>query len=219
MPPSIVPANTATPTLPCGAYAVTTQSALCRRGPASHIPHTPRNCLDLVHSRSYSGDGRPKRGNPYSDPKWGHEMAEMARRLREDFRKPLSPGRPNLLTVDTVIRPDGTKVITVKSPRAAPGTAAANHNSTGAFILWKGFGKKKIRKAQRNRPSGWRGNHPEQKPRERFGRETLDDIPAWTPPLKARSMPREIVTTEDDWDYGREIAAEELAEEAFGFAD
>lgn len=66
-------------------------------------------------------------------------------------------------------------------PSIKPGD---NIQHTGAFILWKGFGKKKIRKSIRNRPAGWHGNHPEQKP-IKHDRETLDSIAQWTPPSAA----------------------------------
>ncbi len=60
-------------------------------------------------------------------------------------------------------------------------SATQNKQHTGAFVLWKGFGKKKIRKKQRMRPQGWHGNHPEQKPMRRFTRDVLEDVPQWAP--------------------------------------
>lgn len=47
----------------------------------------------------------------------------------------------------------------------------------------KGWGKKKIRKAQRMRPAGYHGSRPSQKPLK-VERETLDDIPMWAPEEK-----------------------------------
>jgi len=56
---------------------------------------------------------------------------------------------------------------------------APNSQHTGAFVLFKGFGKRKIRKVQRKRAqqAGWHGHHPEQKPRDSFSRDTLEDLP------------------------------------------
>lgn len=68
-------------------------------------------------------------------------------------------------------------------------TIGENVQHTGAFNLWKGFGKKKIRKSQRNRPAGWHGNHPEQKP-IKHDRETLDDLPTWTPADSGEASPQ-----------------------------
>ncbi len=86
---------------------------------------------------------------------------------------------------------------------AAPGTPAANHNEKGGFVLWKGFGKRKVRKSQRNRPAGWHGNHPDQKPRDKFGkRESIADLPIWTPPakekIKLEAVEMEPMVSEDD---------------------
>lgn len=47
----------------------------------------------------------------------------------------------------------------------------------------KGWGKKKIRKAQRKRPAGWHGSHPEQKP-IKVEREAISDLPQWAPPAE-----------------------------------
>lgn len=74
------------------------------------------------------------------------------------------------------------RVTRAVSPQYMPEDKTVNIQHTGAFVLWKGFGKKKIRKSQRKRPAGWHGNHPEQKPREKWGkREALDDVPMWAP--------------------------------------
>lgn len=97
-------------------------------------------------------------------------------------------------------------------------SATLNIQHTGAFVLWKGFGKKKIRKSQRMRPQGWHGNHPSQKPMERFGRETLDELPQWTP-AKTTVVRREMDEIEDDYDYVREEIAEELSLENFEFEE
>ena len=67
----------------------------------------------------------------------------------------------------------------IKAEEAAP----PNSQHTGAFVLYKGFGKRKIRKVQRKRAqqAGWHGRHPEQKPRDSFSRDTLEDVPMWAP--------------------------------------
>lgn len=44
----------------------------------------------------------------------------------------------------------------------------------------KGWGKKKIRKAQRMRPAGYHGSRPAQKP-IKVERDTLDNVAQWTP--------------------------------------
>jgi len=104
---------------------------------------------------------------------WG--LLEMQRRIlrAEDAARPI-PGKPNRLTTASVIKSDGEIVATVSPTQYE---RPVNHQSTGAFVLYKGFGKKKIRKVQRRRPQGWHGNHPEQKPHDKWGdRETLNDI-------------------------------------------
>lgn len=171
---------------------------------------------EIKQVRVVFGDGRPKDRDPYSDPTWGKEMSALAQRTREYFglRKPLSPGRPNLLTVDTVVFRDGARIPTTSAPRLAPGTAMANHNSTGAFILWKGFGKKKIRKSQRNRPAGWHGSHPKQKPMK-VSRETLNDIPVWTPGPKDQVKIERSKEYFDADEYERDQAIAELVHENF----
>ena len=95
----------------------------------------------------------------------------------------------------------------------------ANHNATGAFILWKGFGKKKIRKAQRQRPAGWHGNHPEQKP-IKVSREALDDIPLWTPPAQEKiKIERENSgwSPDTEEEFRRDQIIAELQHENFEF--
>lgn len=75
------------------------------------------------------------------------------------------------------------RVIGEPKPQYAPEDKITNVQHTGAFVLWKGFGRKKIRKVQRKRAQqvGWHGNHPEQKPRDSFSRDTLEDVPMWAP--------------------------------------
>jgi hypothetical protein len=118
-----------------------------------------------------------------------------------------SPGLPNRMSVPEVILPDGTVTKTVAT---APSTPVVNRQQTGAFVLWKGFGKKKIRKSQRNRPAGWHGNHPEQKPMK-VSRETLNDIPEWTPLAKQR-LNLDHSTISDDESYEKDIAIASLDE-------
>ena len=111
------------------------------------------------------------------------------------------------------------RLASIASSGAGSGTPAANHNSTGAFILWKGFGKKKIRKSQRNRPAGWHGSHPKQKP-IRVSRETLDDIPIWSPEPKEKIK---IERAQDEMfdvdEYERDQAIAALEYENFAFQE
>jgi hypothetical protein len=92
------------------------------------------------------------------------------------------------------------RVIGQSKPQYASEDRITNIQHTGAFILWKGFGRKKIRKKQRMRPQGWHGNHPEQKPRERFTRDTLEDCPMWAPqPYEQREVQNEEIYLDDDY--------------------
>lgn len=64
----------------------------------------------------------------------------------------------------------------------------------------KGWGKKKIRKAQRKRPAGWHGPHPKQKPLK-VERDTLNDIPQWAPPRfdeQEESIDQHIYMSDDE---------------------
>lgn len=107
----------------------------------------------------FEHDGGRDRGKKISDDYW-----------REAVLKYEAPTRPSIRVI-----PD------IKPQYVKEESATRNMQHTGAFVLWKGFGKKKIRKSQRNRPAGWHGNHPEQMPRKNFTRDTLKDLPQWTP--------------------------------------
>lgn len=161
---------------------------------------------------------RPK--DAYKDKDWG--AVEAARRFlfADNDAKP-RPGLPNRLSTAEVIHPDGSVSRTVINESSAK----PNIQQTGAFVLWKGFGKKKIRKSQRMRPQGWHGNHPEQKPHERWGtRETFDDLPLWAPPssVQAAKTSQVEIDRDSEEDYRAEaIAALDAAEDfaaVFGIA-
>jgi hypothetical protein len=53
--------------------------------------------------------------------------------------------------------------------------ASANFQHLGAQILCKGFGKRKIRKAQRHRASGWHGKRPEHDVFKRWNRDSMKE--------------------------------------------
>lgn len=106
---------------------------------------------------------------------------------------------------DQLFKIPATSRVAIEDNQA--GTPIANHNQTGAFILWKGYGKRKVRKVQRNRPQGWHGNHPEQKPLK-VSRETLDDVPIWTPPTKEATPRIENIQIEE---LVEDLEREELA--------
>jgi len=183
-----------------------------------------------------------RESDPYTDAGWGLRIARVNAELRMEelkrqrrsralsFPRPKSIGQANGLTVATVVMPDGCLVRTIARPRTgesmaaitgalSPGTPIANHNEKGGFVLWKGFGKKKVRKSQRNRPAGWHGNHPAQKP-IKVSRETLDDVPIWTPEaklkLRAASMYDEPSAHEDE---ERDQIIATLTQEPFYFEE
>lgn len=88
-------------------------------------------------------------------------------------------------------------VLQARTPQYAPEVSTGNVQHTGAFVLWKGFGKKKIRKSQRNRPAGWHGNHPEQKPVKRYSRESLDELPIWEPPKRIEAQDENTIESDE----------------------
>lgn len=94
-----------------------------------------------------------------------------------------------------------------------PETPTQNIQHTGAFVLWKGFGRRKIRKSQRRRPAGWHGNHPEQMPIKRYSRKTIEDLlPQLSPhgePIEDQAELMEdytLLAEPQDWKVGGEGA-------------
>lgn len=180
----------------------------------AHEMRNYRQSIKVVHYGITRRDS-----DAYSDPAWGRQQATLMQLTREFFGITVSarkarlrkPPQPNSLTVDSVIMPSGQVIQTILAPTDP---ANANRQQTGAFILWKGWGKKKIRKVQRNRPAGWHGNHPEQKPRERWGtRESIATIPEWVPPARTKlygrkrpALPKAIAEMEYDDDKTQIVA-------------
>lgn len=110
------------------------------------------------------------------------------------------PGQNRLFVVDNPLLPD----------------ASQNSNHTGAQVIWKGFGKKKIRKSQRKRPAGYHGPRPDHDPLKRYTRESIIDIPMWAPPGKeSEPIHRNIedLTTEELDEIERQELIQQLIEE------
>lgn len=158
--------------------------------------------LDLADIFSPDGNARP---NFHTGFMW-QEKANFEY-TRFDYKGYRDPGLK--------ISDDYWKKIQQEAMNSVAPKVDANKNiqHTGAFVLWKGFGKKKIRKSQRNRPAGWHGNHPEQKPIKRYGRETIDEIPMMSPASRIieESVPDFIDEVEIE-EQEREQISETLAE-------
>lgn len=139
----------------------------------------------------FEHNGNRNKGQKLSDNWWEENVAKYEAEAK------LRPAAPSV------------RVIPEPKIQYAPETKTGNIQHTGAFVLWKGFGKKKIRKSQRKRPAGWHGNHPEQKPIKRFGRETLDEIPTLSPAARVtHEMEHEFI----DEDFIEELEREEISE-------
>lgn len=164
----------------------------------------------------------PREGQRYSTfwSGWMWEEANAFNNSRFEYRGARDPGRK---TSDEWWK-QHVYAGEQQLPKGIQYGAAGFHHGHGPSKS----GIKRSHKAQHKAHVANFGNHPSQKPMEKFERETVADLPRWVPPVKSindgYSGPmcyRELETVVDDDEYEREMAMAQLSriegefEEAF----